>query len=519
MVPIIKGSAAVFVLIATACLILVPSAAKAQASAYVPLDDIAYTYIDALMARGAFKELSTLERPFTQRALRVAIDSARLREHSPVVGSYLDALYKAVEKYAVRPGDSDTLAAQTFRGRFTGDVYLTAQTSGRRELMLSDRQSDVRPGGAIRLVMGGGPVVGFIRTLIDTRLNTDPEFAGRKDRRLAGRTEDGYLSGQWKYGELSFGRVGRNWGPPTLHGLQLGNYAYTYDHLYGLIGSDKIHWSTVIARLDNLQLPSGEIHQRYFSIHRLALRRGRWELAGSESYVYSGVGRGFEPSLANPFNIFGLSWRNENQAGNFALGAEVSYRSGRFGTFAGHLLIDDLQIDRCDPTCREPSSYAFTFAAEGLPLRGDQRWFSSYTRVSNLAYRTPAPAETYQVFGVGLGRGFSDYDEMKVGADLALMRRTPLRLYVAHRRQGEGDYRAAYPAPAEYATTPGIFSGVVMGVTRFGLSGVSRWRDLELGGDIGVNHSSNVLHVSGATRTAFEGRLKVAIEPRWSISF
>ena len=127
-------------------MVVAPSAASGQASAYVPLDDVAYTYIDALMARGMFKEFSMLERPFTERALRVAIDSARAREPGPVVSSYLDELYKAVEKYAVRPGNSDTLAAQTFRARGTGDVYLTAQTSGRRELMLSDRQRDVRPG-------------------------------------------------------------------------------------------------------------------------------------------------------------------------------------------------------------------------------------------------------------------------------------------------------------------------------------------------------------------------------------
>jgi hypothetical protein len=499
--------------------VAIPSIARGQASAYVPLDDIAYTYVDALVARGWFKELSMLERPYTERALRVAIDSARVREPGTVVSSYLDVLYKTVEKYAVRPGNSDTLAAQTFRARGTGDVYLTAQTSGRRELMLSDGRGATRPGGALRLVMAGGSVVGFARTLIDNRLNTDPEFAGRKDRKVAARAEDGYLSGQWQYGELSFGRVGRNWGPPTQYGLQLGNYAYTYDHLYGLIGNDKIHFSTVIARLNSLQLASGDLDQRYFSIKRLAFRRGRWEVAGTESYVYTGVGRGFEPSLANPFNILGLSWRNENQDGNFGLGAEAAYRSGRFGTFAGHLFVDDYQIDRCNPNCREPSSYGLTFTAEGLPLGGDQRWFTSYTRVSNLAYRTPTPAEAYEEFGVGLGRGFSDYDEVRLGADLAAVHRTPLRLYVAHRRQGEGDYRAAYPLPADYASTPGIFSGVIMGVTRVGLSGASRWRDLELGGDVGVNHVTNDSHVSGVSRTAFEGRVKVAIEPRWSISF
>ncbi len=262
---------ATLVLAVKACLGVVPSAAIGQASAYVPLDDIAYTYVNALMARGMFRELSSLERPYTERALRVAIDSARTREPGPVISSYLDALYVAVEKYAVRPGNSDTTASETFRARGTGDVYATAQTSGRRELMLADSTSGVRPGGSIRLLMAGGPVVGFTRVLVDSRLNVDPEYAGRKDRKINGRTEDGYVGGHWKFGQLSFGRVARNWGPPSMDGLMLGDYAYTYDHLFGLIGNDKIHWSTVIARLDNDVPATGPEVQRYFSIHRLAL--------------------------------------------------------------------------------------------------------------------------------------------------------------------------------------------------------------------------------------------------------
>jgi hypothetical protein len=497
-----------------------PRALSAQASAYVPLDDISYTYVNALMARGQFRELSMLERPYTERGLRNAIDSARTRESGAVISSYLDALYKAVEKYAVRPGDSDTLSAQTFRARGTVDGYATEQTSARRELMLSDRKRNFRPGGSIRVVMAGGPVVGFERVLIDSRLNVDPEFAGRKDRKLAARTEDGYVGGQWSFAELTFGRVGRNWGPPTLDGLMLGDYAYTYDHLYGSVGNDRIHWSTVIARLDNLVPATGPEVQRYFSIHRIAFSLGNWDFAGSESYVYSGVGRGFEPTLANPFNVFALSWRNEQKDGNLGLGGEVAVRTERFGTLAGQLFIDDLQIDRsCNPACKQPSSYALTLAAEGLPLGGDQRWFGSYTRVSNLAYRNKNPNETYDVYGVGLARGFSDYDEVKGGLDLAVVPKTPLRLYVAHRRQGEGDYRLAFPVPADYATTPGIFSGVVMGVTRVGVSGASQWRDFELSGDVGVNHNSNDAHVTGASRTSFEGRVKFAIQPRLSISF
>jgi hypothetical protein len=429
-------------------------------------------------------------------------------------------LYKAVEKYAVRPGDSDTASAQTFRARGTVDGYATAQTSGRRELMLSDQRRSFRPGGAIRVVMSGGPVVGFERVLIDSRLNSDPEFAGRKDRKLAARTEDGYVGGQWKYGELTFGRVGRNWGPPTLDGLMLGDYAYTYDHLYGSVGTDRIHWSTVIARLDNSLSATGQEVQRYFSIHRIAFSLGNWDFAGSESYVYSGVSRGFEPTLANPFNVFALSWRNENKDGNLGLGGEFAVRTARFGTLAGQLFIDDMQIDHgCVPYCKQPSSYAATLTAEGLPLAGDQRWFASYTRVSNLAYRNKNPNETYESYGVGLGRGFSDYDELKAGLDLALVPSTPLRLYAAHRRQGEGNYNTPFPLPANFATTPGMFSGVVMGVTRIAVAGATRWRDFEVGGDVGVNHNTNYMHVTGVTYTGFEGRIKVAIEPRWSMSF
>jgi hypothetical protein len=497
-----------------------PTVLSAQASAYVPLDDIAYTYVNSLMARGMFRELSTLERPYTERALRTAIDSARTKEPGRVTSSYLDALYKAVEKYAVRPGDSDTASAQTFRARGTVDGYATAQTSGRRALMLSDQRRSFRPGGAIRVVMSGGPVVGFERVLIDSRLNSDPEFAGRKDRKLAARTEDGYVGGQWKYGDLTFGRVGRNWGPPTLDGLMLGDYAYTYDHLYGSVGTDRIHWSTVIARLDNSVPAAGPEVQRYFSIHRIAFSLGNWDFAGSESYVYSGVSRGFEPTLANPFNVFALSWRNENKDGNLGLGGEFAVRTARFGTLAGQLFIDDMQIDHgCVPYCKQPSSYAATLTAEGLPLGGDQRWFASYTRVSNLAYRNKNPNETYESYGVGLGRGFSDYDELKAGLDLALVPSTPLRVYAAHRRQGEGSYNTPFPLPADFATTPGMFSGVVMGVTRVAVAGATRWGDFEVGGDVGINHNTNYLHVTGVTHTGFEGRIKVAIEPRWSISF
>ncbi|PYO48179.1 MAG: hypothetical protein DMD72_08125 [Gemmatimonadetes bacterium] len=126
----------------------------------------------------------------------------------------------------------------------------------------------------------------------------------------------------------------------------LSNYAYTYDQLYGRIGTDRVHLSTVIARLDDSIPPTGPHIERYFSIHRFAIQVKNWELAGTESYIYSGVGRGFEPSLVNPFNIYSLSWRNERQDGNLGLGAEASVRTERLGTLAGQLFIDETASSR-----------------------------------------------------------------------------------------------------------------------------------------------------------------------------
>ena len=90
---------------------------------------------------------------------------------------------------------------------------------------------------------------------------------------------------------------------------------------------------------------------------------------------------------------------------------------------------------------------------------------------------------------------------------------------MAQRRQGEGSYNIPYPPPADWGTTPGMFSGVVMGVTRVAVSGASKWRDFEVEGDVGINHNTNDQHIVGATHTGFEGRVKVAIEPRWSVNF
>ena len=392
--------------------------------------------------------------------------------------------------------------------------------------MLADDVNSVDPGIMGRLVFAGGPVVGMLRVIGDTRLNDDPEFAGRKDRDIGGRSEDGYVSGQWRYGELFVGRAARNWGPSTTPGLVIGNYAYSYDHLYGRFGTRRIHFASLFAKLDSDPLGAGRVSNRYLSAHRLAGRIGPVDLGISESILMSGEGRALEVGMLNPLNIYALSWRNERLDGNLMVGADAAIRTRRFGNWSAEVLIDDLQIDRCEAVCQEPSSYGFTVSAEGLPVRGTQKWFASYTRVSSLAYRTPAYSERYTSFDVGVGRGFSDYDELRIGLDLAVAPRVPMRLYGASRRQGAGDYRVAFPDSSEYADTRGFLLPNTATVVRLGLSGGGALgRGLELTADLGFNRvkheaaggATNPVWTTTADRNGFEGRIRIGWEPGWTL--
>lgn len=513
-----------------------------EASPYVPLDDIAYSYIDALMARGELRKLSLLERPYTVSAIRAAlVAGADTSSYSGSVGTHRgpdrelsNALLRSLAPYEVRQADArkdargdDFTTGETdptaFAARISAGVYATAQTSGRRELMLADGQRSIEPGAAIRIAFKGGPVVGMLRPIIDNRLNKDPEFAGKKDRVIAGRTEDAYLDAQWRYGEIFLGRIARNWGPQMLDGLQLGRYAYTYDQVAVRFGTDAVHLSSVFAKLDPYVTapgtPGEQDFQRYFTIHRIAARRGSFEAAISEAAVFSGIGRSPDLSLINPLNIYLLSYRNERVEANFNLGAEFAWKSRSIGTYAAHVMVDDYQIDRgCRPLCQKPSSTGLTLTAEGIPLGVtgtslDPRWFASYTRVSNLAYNNLAPSDRYMIDSISLGRGFSDYDEARLGLDV-LVRSAPLRVYVAHRRQGQGDYRQPAPDPSTYATVPEFLSGTVMTVNRIGVSGGALLPfGFNVTGDLGANAISNADHVPGATGYRFAGRVQIAWIP------
>lgn len=490
---------------------------SAQTSPYVPLDNPAYLYIAALQARGVLRGLSLLERPLTVTAIRKAIAAEPARP-APVDG-WLRRLSHAIAKYGVATmGDSAAGLGYLASGGFRG----VAQTSGQRELMLADAINGVYPGATLRGVASAGRVVAAARLMADNRLRDDPDFAGKKDRWVRGRMEESYISAQWALGEISFGRLSRNWGPAPLDGAHLGGAPYSYDHVYGRLGVDRLHLSTVIARLDDTptltaadaatpsRTPTGPMAQRHLAIHRLSAMFGGFEIAGTESYLYSGVGRGLSFSLSNPLNLYNLAQYNERETGNAAYSVDMAWRTP--GPWVGaQLFLDDFQVDECSPLCNEPSSWAVTATVEGIPLGLPHRLFASYTRVTNLVYRTLDPTERYASFGVGLGRAFTDYDELRLGVDLGITSLATTRVYAGLRRQGEGDYRRPFPRPSDYATTTQFLDGQTRRAARVGLTGGMTADAVHATWDLGLNRT----RMQSSSRTDFEGRITFQWEPDW----
>src|SRR5207247_11340302 len=120
------------------------------------------------------------------------------------------------------------------------------------------------------------------------------------------------------------------------------------------------------------------------------------------------------------------------------LGVDFEARLGGGELFA-QALLDDIQVDRQAASDSEPPSYGVTLGAEtvvqGVVITG------FYTQVANLTYRTPNPAEAVESRLVGLGRNFSDYDQLTLRASLLAGPGVLVQPEATLLRQGEGDFR------------------------------------------------------------------------------
>jgi hypothetical protein len=458
-------------------------------------------YIEHLIARGRLTDPTPLTRPFREadllRALEAA-DSARL---------------SAAEWSVVRKLTTElTRRERSPTARLDLHAGVAASSHARREALRAAGPGHGTVSGGAGLTLYFGPAVVVTHPYIDTRLKWDPDYFGKKDRVIAGRNAEAYVSAQWRYGEVFFGALDRNWGPPVLEGLLLSNSPYSYDHLGVTLGTTGVRLEGILTQLDDLPDSSGALAHRYWVAHRLVLRPpGNTTIALWEGSLLAGPGRQLEPWFANILTLGVLAQYDQQAQVNSLIGFDVTTRIKQTRVF-GSLLIDDIQVDRSNATDQEPPQYGFTLGAQG-GLAGFA-WTAFYTRIANLTYRTNNPADAVMRRGVGLARNFSDYDQLTLRASLLTAHRALLTPEITLLRQGEGDFRLPYPPVSAYDSTPTFLSGTPERTVRLAVSYQLSAGAWSLGGNGGVHLISNAGHVSGDQRTRWVGSIELTYRYR-----
>src|SRR5216117_3239177 len=258
-----------------------------EASPYVPIGHWATPYLEHLIAAGVIDDPSPLTRPLQRsevlRALET-VDSLRLsRATLATVRRLKAALATGQRAPYVRVDGGAGAAAANYARR---DPLAAIDSTG-------PRRSGPGHGTAnadLDLALVTNHVVAVTHLQLDTRLKYDPDWFGKKNRAIAGRTAEAYVDARWKFGELFFGRLARNWGPPGIQGLLLSANSYGLDHLALAVGRPKIQLQAIATQLEDRD-SSGTVVHRFMMQHRLLFTPGRWGLALWEGSVLSGTAR------------------------------------------------------------------------------------------------------------------------------------------------------------------------------------------------------------------------------------
>ncbi len=490
-----------------------PLAAQApESNLYLPITSWATPYVEQLIRAGVLRGLDPLTRPLRRADVARAVaraDTTRLAE------SVKSSLRLLAWELSERP--------DTVRWKIDGGVGLTAASDASRWPDRPSRDSTgLYPRGDLEMSLEVPHAAFVTHPYFDNRLKYDPEYIGRKDQPIAGRTDEAYGIASWKYFAVFFGMVDRNWGPPETQGLILSNAPYSYDHLFLRLGPQRFRLEMVATQLNSLPGWGQTVPQhRFLSAHRLVvIPSDRFAFSLSEAELYAdtaSLGRSFEPWYLNPLGLWTLVQYQNRPVGNALIGADASYQISRAVRLAAQIYADDIQTSRNNQHDKKPEELGYTFSATGGALRGRWSWSALYTRVDALDYRTEVNQEQYSSDSVGLARNHSDYDQWTFRATTAPAPRALVAGEITYIRQGQGDFRKPYPPDSAFSDSLVFLTGVVERTLRLAVQ--ANWTPvpgINLSTDIGRHFIWNANHVQGVRGDRWVWRIKAEIRHRIS---
>lgn len=409
----------------------------ARSAAWIPLGSHADRALLWALDAGALPRLDPLTRPWRLAAARAALETA---------DTTLDATRWA----------RDAVAALDDTTALVAEAGLSAYRDGGSEPMRAAGASGIALGGGLRAQIGGRNWVAVANPAFDDRWRDDPTYTGYRGGPVTGRLIEGYLALTGAVGDVSFGRMARNWGPASVAGLQLSSIAAAGDQIAGALRYGRFELLAIAQRLDDRDTLAAVRYQRWFVGHRLVMRLGEasW-LALSETGVYGGPGAGFDPAMHLPVGLALLNEINDGRDFNALLGADAAIRLPGRARLELAGFIDDIQVDDSALTDERPASYGLSAGVVlplgRLPLHLDVR----YTRIASLAYRNSfEPHLLYGVKDIGIGRNAADFDESRVRLSWKPAARLDVLAEVTYLRQGSYDFRQPFP-PDSVLAQPG----------------------------------------------------------------
>lgn len=479
--------------------ILVSGVLRAQASPYIPTDDPAMPMVEYLIARGTIADPSPMMRPLLRAEL---VRSLRGAGRSDAAAGVVRALLQRFEHEDTGPW-----------WEASGAAGLEAYSTPRQDLFHPVGDGSANPYAEMGVAAGFGNIVAVSRVAVQPRLTDDPDWTGRRNVDVASRLVEGYLSAQFRWARLTYGQLPQNWGPAGLPGIPLSDYGYERQGLLFELGNRTVRLSALATDLNDGVDSSGQTAHRYYFVHRLNVRVAKQlDVAVWEANVLSGVDREFETRYRNPLsvsylaNTIGLGDR-----GNVMLGADATWRARAGLRLEAQVGIDDFWYKN---RRNNRDRYLFTLAASG-PLGEVLSWRAMYTEVSSLALRAFNPSDNFTDAGVGLGRNFSDYDEVSLRVSVPMRERWLVTPELALFRQGEGAINTPYPVGAARQALPALFIGTMERTWRAGVLVSGEEGPFRLSGDLGLHHVTSAGHVEGETDTRLVVRLRGTFGLGW----
>lgn len=464
------------------------SNAAAQASPFLPLDDVRRPLLEHLIARGDLPDPTPLDRPWREKELSVLLAGSDHRLTAGVAGSFRSPARR--------------LARLTARAGGQGF------TQGRRDLLQRGGAGGVRGYAEAGGVLATGPWIAAVRGIWENRLKSDPDWRGSRelaDDQLVVRIAEAYAGIQLPWATLLVGQRDRNWGPPNVPGIAVSDAGYPRPDIELQLGGRTLRFTAIATRMKSTAGIDGGRIARYFVAHRVSIQPtatltlAAWEaavIAGEAAQLQTST-RAVVPLLVIPAVFASRSHRNE------MVGGQISWRPRPRLRLGAEVAIDDWNFDDTNPY---PQRWAATLTGAGA-LGERASWQVTYTTASSLAFRTLTAEENFTDQGVGIGRLFPDNEEISIGVGIPARDGWLLTPRVALLRQGEGRIQDRFPTPSEAAGTPTRFIGTVARTLWAGTALAGWHGPLAVAGEAGVRHTINADHIMGSNRTTVEVRV------------